>query len=120
MVLSWPKDGGARNDCCQLNRAHFKHGEDAKALSPLRWYCQELSKAPALSHCQLALALEKEGLSHGARQNKWSLKSQPSYPNAGLPSAPTLIHLSYLPRAGAGHSPSSADEDQSWRQAEAG
>lgn len=69
---------------------------------------------------QLALALGKEGLSCRAPQNKCSLKSQPSYPNAGLPSAPTLIHLSYLPWARAGHFPCLADEEQSWGQAEGG
>lgn len=67
---------------------------------------QSSSSLLFLPHCQLALALGKEGLSHRAQQNKCFLKSQPSYPNAGLPSAPTLIHLSYLPRARAGHSPS--------------
>lgn len=73
MLTSLPKVGGTRNERFRLNRAHFKHGEDPRALSPLGWCCQELSKAPALSHCQFALALGKEGLSHRAQQNECSL-----------------------------------------------
>lgn len=37
------------------------------------------------------------------QQNKCCLKSRPRYPNAELPSASTLIHLSYLAWARAGH-----------------
>lgn len=59
-----------------------------KALSTLRWCPQESSQMPALSHLQLTLALEEEGLSCRSQQSKCSPKKPARLPKCWPPLCP--------------------------------